>query len=80
MPLYEYKCSKCDHVFEKLESFGAEPVNVCPKCGAKAKRVLSLGSFILKGGGWYATEHPSRSHQKSKVEEKTSCGSSSGSS
>ncbi len=75
MPLYEYKCDKCGNMFEKLESFNAEPVSECPKCGAKAKRVLSRGSFILKGGGWYATEHPSRSRQKSKVEESPSCSS-----
>ena len=25
----------------------------CPVCDNKAERILSLGSFHLKGGGWY---------------------------
>lgn len=32
MPLYEYQCGKCGHVFEKLASY--ETVPNCPACGA----------------------------------------------
>jgi putative FmdB family regulatory protein len=64
MPIYEYKCSKCNHEFEKLESFNAKSVCTCPECGTTAKRMLSLGSFILKGSGWYATEHNARKNDK----------------
>ncbi len=56
MPIYEYKCNKCNHKFEKLESFNAESVSKCPVCGTNARRQLSLGSFILKGSGWYAKD------------------------
>jgi len=73
MPLYEYKCPECGHQFEKLESFSADRTTECQKCGSKAKRVLSLGSFILKGSGWYATDHPSKSKPKSTSAEKVAC-------
>ena len=40
MPLYEYACRKCSHVFEELVRTGDVPT--CPKCGASAlERLLS---------------------------------------
>lgn len=74
MPLYEYKCKSCGKIFEKLESFNTEFVSVCPECGSTAKRLLSLGSFILKGSGWYATDHASCPQPKSEPNENASCG------
>jgi putative FmdB family regulatory protein len=74
MPLYEYKCKSCGKIFEKLESFNTESVRKCPECGSPAKRLLSLGSFILKGSGWYATDHPSCTHPKTEPKENGSCG------
>lgn len=32
MPIYEYRCSACDHAFERLVRMGAVPS--CPNCGA----------------------------------------------
>ncbi|MBW2030304.1 MAG: zinc ribbon domain-containing protein [Deltaproteobacteria bacterium] len=34
MPIYEYKCNRCDHVFEQLV-FSTDPEErpVCPSCG-----------------------------------------------
>ena len=60
MPLYEYKCRKCGHTFERLTNFGAENpecLNKCegkdpPYCGGETARLISKGSFTLKGGGW----------------------------
>jgi len=39
MPLYEYKCEKCEHVFERLV-FGDDPVD-CPQCGGGVHKILS---------------------------------------
>ncbi len=34
MPLYEYRCSRCRHTFEILQSLGAGPQGlICPECG-----------------------------------------------
>ena len=53
MPIYEYECSK-GHRFEQIERLDAPKTRRCVVvgCDAWAKRVLSLGSFILKGLGW----------------------------
>jgi putative FmdB family regulatory protein len=41
VPLYEYACQKCSHVFEELVLRGEEPT-ACPECGgAKLERLVS---------------------------------------
>ena len=53
MPTYEYTCDECHHDWEKFQSIKEAPVRVCPKCGkARARRLISQGSFVLKGKGW----------------------------
>jgi putative FmdB family regulatory protein len=55
MPTYEYVCSDCDNHWEEVQKISENPIEVCPKCGkSTAKRQISGGNFILKGGGWYA--------------------------
>jgi putative FmdB family regulatory protein len=55
MPTYEYLCSNCGNSWEEVQKISEPPVQICPKCSnATAKRQISGGSFILKGGGWYA--------------------------
>jgi len=35
MPIYEYKCGKCDHRFDALQKVGEDGKDLkCPKCGA----------------------------------------------
>ena len=57
MPLYEYKCVKCGHRFEKIESLGASETKKCPKCGAKAERQFAAPAIQFKGTGWYVTDY-----------------------
>ena len=57
MPLYEYKCEKCGHRFEKIEKVSASEVKKCPKCGANAPRQLSAPRIQFKGSGWYVTDY-----------------------
>lgn len=40
MPIYEYKCLKCEHIFEEIVMSEDEP-SCCPKCGAEIKRIVS---------------------------------------
>lgn len=55
MPTYEYRCEKCGHEFEREQRITEEPVKKCPSCrSARAKRLISATSFVLKGGGWYS--------------------------
>ena len=55
MPIYEYRCDKCEHEFEAEQRITEEPLRICPKCRArKLRRLISQTSFVLKGGGWYS--------------------------
>jgi len=56
MPIYEYRCKKCDHLEEILQNRNDPAPAKCPECNARKSmsREMSLTSFQLKGGGWYA--------------------------
>ena len=54
MPIYEYECSKCG-VIEVTQSITKPPINKCPNCRRRVKRLISLNNFHLKGTGWYST-------------------------
>jgi putative FmdB family regulatory protein len=57
MPLYEYFCDTCRSSFEKLISFSANDavVQVCPRCGEHARRILSAANF---SGEWRTSISP----------------------
>ena len=62
MPTYEYECEACGHGFELVQKITEPPAKTCPKCKKrKAKRLIAGGTFILKGGGWYADGYSPRS-------------------
>lgn len=76
MPTYEYVCTNCQNQWEEIQKISEDPIKVCPKCSeSTAKRQISGGNFILKGGGWYADLYSSSSN--SKKSEGSSSGSSS---
>jgi len=42
-----------------------KPVATCPKCRARARRVISGGGgFLLKGEGFYKTDYRSEDYKK----------------
>jgi predicted nucleic acid-binding Zn ribbon protein len=50
-----------------------DPVKKCPKCGKlKARRQITGGNFILKGGGWYADLYHKPSGGSAKSSESSS--------
>lgn len=58
MPIYEFECPE-GTITERVASMDTEEIE-CPKCGKKAKRIISRCSFELKGGGWYADGYGSK--------------------
>jgi putative FmdB family regulatory protein len=57
MPIYDYKCSNCEHQFELIQKFSDQPAEICPQCSEKSiQKLVSAPSFRLKGGGWYETD------------------------
>ena len=57
MPIYEYQCAHCQHVFELMQKITDKPAIHCDQCGQdKVVRQVSATGFQLKGTGWYATD------------------------
>ncbi|MBF0189032.1 MAG: zinc ribbon domain-containing protein [Magnetococcales bacterium] len=53
MPLYDYKCVKCEAAFEVTHRMSETPEISCPKCASKeVRKVLSTGGVVgsSKGG------------------------------
>jgi putative FmdB family regulatory protein len=57
MPIYEYKCEKCQRVIEVMQKFSDKALTRCPSCGGRVSRLISNCSFQLKGSGWYVTDY-----------------------
>jgi putative FmdB family regulatory protein len=60
MPLYEYKCKKCGHRFEKIQKFSDRMVKKCPECGGVVEQMISAPAVQFKGSGWYVTDYASK--------------------
>lgn len=56
MARYDYRCPKCDVVFEVSHGMLEHPVVTCPTCGAVATRVFDASGIVLKGSGFYNTD------------------------
>ncbi len=60
MPTYEYLCKTCGNQWEEVQRITESATTECPTCHkATAERQISGGTFILKGGGWYADAYSS---------------------
>ena len=58
MPTYEYECTHCGYNFEAFQKMSDKPLQKCPKCNHKVKRLIGSGSgIIFKGTGFYATDY-----------------------
>ena len=65
MPTYEYKCPKCETVFDVVQKMKEKPAAKCPKCRSKAERQLSGGHGIhFKGTGFYETDYKRAGEKK----------------
>ena len=58
MPIYEYDCPKCG-TFEVSQKMSDPVLATHDACGEPVERRISLTSFSLKGGGWYADGYAS---------------------
>jgi putative FmdB family regulatory protein len=62
VPLYEYRCKKCGHKFEKIQKFSDPPVKKCPDCGGAVEQLISSPAVQFKGSGWYVTDYARKSN------------------
>jgi putative FmdB family regulatory protein len=71
MPTYDYRCTKCKHVFELFHSMSDDTPRRCPRCKARAVRVPSGGAgLIFKGSGFYITDYRSKSYKDAAKQDK----------
>ena len=61
MPLYEYKCTKCGKLTEKIEKVSGPHLKKCPHCGGRVESVLTAPAIQFKGSGWYVTDYAGKS-------------------
>jgi putative FmdB family regulatory protein len=63
MPIYEYDCQKCG-TFEVSQKITEPALTTHDVCGGPVQRRISLTSFALKGGGWYADGYSTPASKK----------------
>ena len=57
MPLYEYKCHRCNKTFEVIQKFSDAPLESHEECGGAVERLISPPALQFKGTGWYVTDY-----------------------
>ena len=50
MPIYEFECRKCKHVFETIVPSSSSPFPPCEKCNSKQVR-KNISRFGFSSGG-----------------------------
>lgn len=74
MPTYEYECPHCGYDFEVFQKITAQPIQDCPKCNKKIKRLISSGAgIIFKGSGFYATDYRKKSKPEQSETKTSTC-------
>lgn len=71
MPIYEYRCGKCDEVIEKIQKFADPPLKKHEGCGGRLTKLVSQSSFQLKGSGWYVTDYAGKGQKESDGSDKS---------
>ena len=69
MPIYEYRCEKCDSHFEVIQKFSDKPLKFCSNCKGRLTKLISQTSFQLKGSGWYVTDYAKSGKTATKSDE-----------
>ena len=56
MPLYEFKCTSCNHLeIHRMTMRLCDLKEIaCEECDELSIKQVSLSGFELKGGGWFA--------------------------
>ena len=67
MPTYDYICKKCNQTFEYFQAMSDAPLENCPECQGKIRRLVSGGSgLIFKGSGFYYTDYVKKDSSEKK--------------
>ena len=71
MPTYVYRCTGCEHEFERVQKITDPPTATCPECGEPAERVITGGAGLLfKGSGFYITDYRTPTYKEAEKKER----------
>ncbi len=74
MPIYEYQCESCEHIFEVQQKFSDPLVEACVKCGKSVRKLISAPGLMFKGTGWYVTDYSKKLKDPNLSKSSTSAG------
>ena len=74
MPIYEYQCESCEHIFEVQQKFSDPLVEACIKCGKSVRKLISAPGLMFKGTGWYVTDYSNKLKDPNLPKPSTSAG------
>jgi putative FmdB family regulatory protein len=72
MPIYEFRCKKCQDQIEVFQKLSDKPPTRCRKCGGRLEKQFSRTSVQFKGKGWYVTDYARKGSVAEKVEKELS--------
>jgi putative FmdB family regulatory protein len=71
MPIYEFRCKKCNSLIEVFQKLSDKPPTKCKKCGGRLEKIISKTAFQFKGEGWYVTDYASKGSKAEKAEKES---------
>ena len=69
MPIYNYKCEVCGHIFSVLKDINDSSDVKCEKCGGKTKKLISKVAVRFNAPGFYSTTISNANTHNSKSSE-----------
>jgi len=72
MPIYEFRCKKCNEQIEVLQKLYDKQPTRCRKCGGRLEKLASASSIQFKGEGWYVTDYGQKKTKPETSEKKES--------
>ena len=72
MPTYVYRCDDCNHQFELFQRMSDDPIDTCPNCQSKVRRVIHPVGVVFKGSGWYINDSRAKNSTDTKDSETSS--------
>jgi len=72
MPIYEFRCTKCNAIIEVFQKFSDKSPTRCKKCGGRLEKMISAPAVQFKGEGWYVTDYARKGTVAEKVEKELS--------
>jgi putative FmdB family regulatory protein len=64
MPTYGYRCTVCDHKFERVQKITDAALTECESCGGAVKKMLYPVGIAFKGTGFYVTDYKGSGSEK----------------